>query len=208
VLGKQTLTVTTQGAGTGKVTSSPAGITCPTTCAATYVALTKVTLTAIASSGSQFSGWRGAGCSGLAKCTFSMSAARHVYATFAVAPPTCTLKLNSVSVPSPAKGKPAKPGRLRLTTLCDEAAALSLVGTLTDKPKGGGVTKKFSVGPVRATAKAHRATTLTIAVPKAAVAALAKGAKESVTLTVTMTNAHGRGHATATIKQLHGSGSV
>jgi hypothetical protein len=208
VLGKQTLTVTTQGAGTGKVTSSPAGITCPATCAATYAALTKVTLTAIASSGSEFSGWQGAGCSGLAKCTVSMSAARHVYATFAVAPPTCTLKLSSVRVPLPAKGKPAKAGSLKLTTLCDEAGALSLVGTLSDRPKGDGVAKRFSLGPVRATAKAHRATTLTIAVPKAAVGALAKGAMESVTLTVTMTNVHGRGHATTTIKQLHGSGSV
>ena len=206
VLGKQTLTVTAQGAGTGEVTSSPAGIRCPSACAATFVALTKVTLTAIASSGSEFSGWQGAGCSGLAKCTVSMSAARHVYATFAVPPPTCTLKLSTDSVPLPAKGKPAKAGRLKLTTLCDEAGAVALVGTLTDKPKGGGVTKKFSLGPVRTTAKAHRATTLTVAVPKAAVTALAKGAKESVTLTVTMTNAHGRGHATTTIKQLHGSG--
>jgi hypothetical protein len=55
-----TLTVVRSGAGTGTVTSSPAGINCGSACSASYN--TAVILTATAAAGSNFAGWSGTGC--------------------------------------------------------------------------------------------------------------------------------------------------
>jgi hypothetical protein len=77
------LTVTTAGNGTGTVTSNPAGITCPGTCAASVVGGTTVTLSANPASGSVFSGFSGA-CTGNS-CTIAVNAAASVTATFAPA---------------------------------------------------------------------------------------------------------------------------
>src|SRR5207244_2774750 len=66
----------------GSVTSAPAGITCGTSCAASYASATAVTLTATPASGSIFSGWSGGDCSGTGSCTVIMSAATTVTATF------------------------------------------------------------------------------------------------------------------------------
>jgi hypothetical protein len=70
------------GTGTGKVTSSPAGIECPPTCSAEFEESTEVTLSASASAGSEFSGWSGSGCSGTGTCKVTMSEAKEVVATF------------------------------------------------------------------------------------------------------------------------------
>ncbi len=64
-----TLAVTKAGTGSGTVTSSPAGISCGSTCSADFASGTSVTLTARRASGSTFAGWGGA-CSGTAAtCT-------------------------------------------------------------------------------------------------------------------------------------------
>jgi len=75
------LTVTRAGAGTGTVTSNPAGINCGTTCTANYASSTSVTLTATPASNSTFGGWTGA-CTGTGSCVVSMTQARSVTATF------------------------------------------------------------------------------------------------------------------------------
>jgi hypothetical protein len=77
------LTVTTAGNGTGTVTSNPAGITCPGTCAASVVGGTTVSLSANPASGSVFSGFSGA-CTGNT-CTIAVNSAASVTATFAPA---------------------------------------------------------------------------------------------------------------------------
>src|SRR5262249_51886401 len=78
-----TLTVSAGGTGSGVVVSSPAGLSCGTTCSAAFVTGTAVTLTATAGTGSIFSGWAG-DCSGQSNtCTLTMSATRSVTATFA-----------------------------------------------------------------------------------------------------------------------------
>jgi hypothetical protein len=74
------LTVTKAGTGSGTVTSSPAGISCGSTCSASFSQGTSVALSATAASGSTFAGWSGEGCSGT--CTVSMTQARSVTATF------------------------------------------------------------------------------------------------------------------------------
>ncbi|MGK0617432.1 InlB B-repeat-containing protein [Meiothermus cerbereus] len=80
------LTVNKNGTGSGTVTSSPAGINCGATCAASFAQGTTVTLTAAPASGSVFAGWSGGGCSGTGVCTVTMSAAQSVTATFNTAP--------------------------------------------------------------------------------------------------------------------------
>jgi hypothetical protein len=77
-----TLTVGVNGAGSGTVTSSPAGISCPTDCTETYQAGTAVTLSASPAAGSAFGGWSGSGCAGTGACTLTLSAAAAVTATF------------------------------------------------------------------------------------------------------------------------------
>jgi type IV pilus modification protein PilV len=81
------LSVTKAGAGTGTVTSSPAGINCGGTCSANYASGTPVTLTAVPAAGSTFTGWSGASassCTGTGACTVTMSATSSVTATFAL----------------------------------------------------------------------------------------------------------------------------
>jgi len=75
-----TLSVTVAGSGT--VSSSPAGINCPTTCTATFPAGTKVTLTSKAASNSAFTGWTGGGCTGTAACTITLNSNQAVTAAF------------------------------------------------------------------------------------------------------------------------------
>ncbi|MHB1045548.1 MAG: SMP-30/gluconolactonase/LRE family protein [Thermoanaerobaculia bacterium] len=85
VLLGQTLTVTRNGTGTGSVFSSPLGVNCGATCNASYPIGTVVTLTPVANPGATFTGWSGA-CTGTGACSVTMSAARSVNATFALAP--------------------------------------------------------------------------------------------------------------------------
>lgn len=75
------LTVTRTGTGGGTITSSPAGISCGSTCSASFSPTATVTLTAAPDSNSSFAGWSGA-CTGSGSCVLTMSAARSVTATF------------------------------------------------------------------------------------------------------------------------------
>lgn len=77
------LTVSLAGAGSGSVTSSPAGIDCGSDCSETYDYNTEVTLTATPATGSVFGGWGGA-CTGTGSCVVTMTEARSVTATFEV----------------------------------------------------------------------------------------------------------------------------
>jgi GH25 family lysozyme M1 (1,4-beta-N-acetylmuramidase) len=89
-----TLTTSLAGAGTGTVTSSPAGIVCGSAgsaCSAAFPTATVVTLTAAADTGMEFSDWSG-DCTGTGACAVTMDAARAVTATFIDAiPPTATI---------------------------------------------------------------------------------------------------------------------
>ena len=79
------LTVTKAGAGSGKVTSAPAGINCGTTCAASFLDGTSAVLTEVPSGANVFTGWSGpdaGGCGHATTCAVSMTAARAVTATF------------------------------------------------------------------------------------------------------------------------------
>lgn len=75
------LSLTIAGAGSGTVTSNPAGLNCTQSCTASFPKGSKVTLTATTASAG-FSGWSGA-CSGKGTCTLTLNAPTAVTATFA-----------------------------------------------------------------------------------------------------------------------------
>ncbi|MCP4363325.1 MAG: hypothetical protein GY796_35445, partial [Chloroflexi bacterium] len=81
VLDKRLLTVTPAGNGTGTVTSNPVGIDCGADCTELVDPGTVVTLTAIADTGSTFTGWSG-DCVGTGSCLLTMTETKHVTATF------------------------------------------------------------------------------------------------------------------------------
>jgi len=84
-----TVTVEIDGAGSGTVTSSPAGINCPTICLMQAAPGTVITLTGVANATSHFDGYGGATCHGLT-CAFTVSAATKVFASFSSAVVTVT----------------------------------------------------------------------------------------------------------------------
>jgi len=69
--------------GKGRVTSSPAGISCPGRCTRAFAAGTSVRLTARPARGRRFAGWSGA-CSGSSSCTVTIDAVKTVTATFSL----------------------------------------------------------------------------------------------------------------------------
>jgi hypothetical protein len=76
-----TLTVVLAGSGSGSVTSTPAGISCPPDCSEAYEQGTGVSLTAVETAG-DFAGWSGGGCSGTGPCSVTVNADTSVTATF------------------------------------------------------------------------------------------------------------------------------
>lgn len=78
------LTVTTAGAGKGRISSIPEGMGCdPAPCTGRYPSGAVVTLTATAAPGSVFVGWSGAECSGQGPCMLTLLADTVLTATFA-----------------------------------------------------------------------------------------------------------------------------
>ena len=76
------VSVTKSGSGSGTVTSSPSGIDCNTTCAASFASGTVAILTATPDAGSVFISWTGCDAVNGNVCTVTMEAARSVTALF------------------------------------------------------------------------------------------------------------------------------
>jgi Bacterial Ig-like domain (group 2) len=75
------VTLTFAGTGAGTVASSPAGLGCSTSCSASFVSGTVVTLTATPN-GSTFGGWSGCDSTSGAACTIALNTDRAVTVTF------------------------------------------------------------------------------------------------------------------------------
>ena len=82
-LGQQNFQLTVSTSGSGTVTSTDGGISCPSTCGNSYPVNTQVTLNALPAQGWSFAGWGGA-CSGsgTGSCTITMTQDQSVTATF------------------------------------------------------------------------------------------------------------------------------
>ena len=77
----EVLTVSIAGNGAGTVTSSPAGISCPTTCRFTFPPNTPVTLSETPGNNDAFTSWAGA-CSGSANCSVTLDGSMSITANF------------------------------------------------------------------------------------------------------------------------------
>jgi hypothetical protein len=135
----KTLTLTKAGRGTGTVSSSPAGISCGSTCAHAFKHGTAVTLTAVASARSRFAGWSG-DCSGSGSCTLTMSANRSVIATFRVICVVPKVKGKRLRAAKRAIGK-AHCSLGKVTRAFSESVKTGRV--ISQKPKPG---KKLAAG--------------------------------------------------------------
>jgi hypothetical protein len=128
---QEPLTVHKDGTGSGTVTSTPAGIDCGATCTHDFDQNTVVTLTATADTGSSFTGWTGAGCSGTDKCIVTMSAAETATATF-------TLNQYQLSVSKTGSGTvTSNPPGIDCGATCDYDFTYNTVVTLTATPMPG-----------------------------------------------------------------------
>jgi hypothetical protein len=144
----RTLTVgSNPGSGSGTVTSSPAGISCGATCAATFNNNTLVTLTAAPAAGSVFAGWSGGGCSGASTtCNVVMSADQTVTATFNTAPPV-THALTVAANPGSGSGSvTSSPSGIDCGATCSHAFDDGTLVTLTESPAAGSAFAGWSGG--------------------------------------------------------------
>lgn len=80
------LTVSFEGTGTGRLTSEPEGIDCPSNCSVALPAGTEVVMTPTPAWGSRFILWSGDACNGIGTCLFKMDADHHVEGTFVPVP--------------------------------------------------------------------------------------------------------------------------
>lgn len=131
------LTVKTSGSGSGKVTSSPAGIDCGNACEMEFEAGETVELSQSADSGSEFVKWTG-GCTGNGGCKVTMSAAKTVTAEFKPVPPK-----KEEPTPTPTPPPTPKPTPKPLTP---KQKALKKCKKLKGKKRAKCIKKAKSIG--------------------------------------------------------------
>jgi phospholipase C len=133
----QTFTVTVIDAGpagSGAVSSNPSGISCGSTCTASFNDHTTVTLTATPAAGFAFTGWSG-GCSGTSTCVLSVTGNVSATATFSAQAPPTTL---SVSLQGTGTGTvTSSPTGINCGTTCSASFPTGSMVTLTATPAAG-----------------------------------------------------------------------
>lgn len=137
--GMQALTVTKLGSGGGTLVSSPAGISCGSTCSASFANNTVITLSQTANSNSTFVGW-GDACSGTGSCTITLSSAQSVSATFNLTPDTSR---PSISITAPANNSTVS-GAVTLSASASDNVGVAGVQFLVD---GAPLGAELSVAP-------------------------------------------------------------
>jgi hypothetical protein len=176
--GSFTLTVSKSGTGTGAVTSTPSGISCGTTCSASFASGTVVSLAAAPDSGSTFAGWGGA-CSGTGACSVTMNSAQSVSATFNS---TSTVALSSLSVnPTSVVGGNSSTGTVTLTG----AATANVVVTLSSNNASATVPPSVTVPQGATTASFSVSTNPVSSSTVATISAVSNGVTKTAALTIT-----------------------
>ncbi len=122
------LTVTNAGTGTGTISSTPIGISCGSDCIEAYPSGTSVTLVAVPSSDSIFTGWSGA-CSGTGVCTISITAAQSLTATFTLN--TVTYNLSVSRMGTGGGTITSSPGGITCGSDCSQAYTAGTMVKLT-----------------------------------------------------------------------------
>jgi hypothetical protein len=125
------LSITKMGSGSGTVTSSPAGIECGATCAASYDHGTLVKLTGTPTAGSKAVVWSGCDAIvGANECEVTMGAAKEVEATFTLE----THQLTVVKNGSGAGTITSSPAGITCGSECDASFDHGALVTLTGTP--------------------------------------------------------------------------
>lgn len=194
-----TVNAATSGSGSGTVTSSPSGIDCPSTCSATFnsLATSSVTLTAVAASGSAFSGWSGACTNSSGTCTVNGSSGTAT-ANFArdliSVPPVCiSCKLTvptlfTLTVSAGSGGSvTSSAGGINCPGTCAGSITSGASVTLTAAPSSG-----FTVGSWTGAGCSGTGTTCTLSVTADTAVSLSFAAVD-VTPTVSTTSAAATG---------------
>jgi hypothetical protein len=165
--------------GSGRVTSKPAGISCPGKCVATFAKSTTVLLTPTAKSGSRFLRWGGS-CSGTRACRVKVSALSAVAAQF-IGPSTKPAPPQSAVETGGYSGRGF--GGLEVTFLVPAGAGSVLDFSSSRGPTvtcagGGSYSTPFTIP--KATIKPDRSFTA-----KASEGAVVNGANATITYSVT-----------------------
>jgi hypothetical protein len=129
--------------GTGTVTSSPAGISCPGTCTGTFNLGTQVTLTATPGTNFLFGGWSGA-CTGTSTCMLTVNSNQAVTASF-VEPTLAVTVTGSGTVTSTPTG-------INCPTTCTATFPAGTKVTLTPKAASTSVFTSWAGGGCTGTA--------------------------------------------------------
>jgi hypothetical protein len=190
------LSVSKAGAGSGTVTSTPAGIDCGSTCSAEFQEGEAVSLSAAAATGSSFAGWTGA-CTGTGACEVTIAEAASVTATFNAQSnggggggtnnppppaPTCATdaSLCPPSTATAATKAQVKAGKAALLISCPGPGACAGKLTLTAKITTGKgkkkKTKTVTIGSASFSLKGGESTTAQVKLTGPAKSTLAKGA--------------------------------
>ncbi len=142
---RNTLTVARSGAGTGNVTSSPAGISCGSTCAAGFVQYVPITLTAAPAAGSAVASWTGCDSTTTNTCTVnSLAGALRVTVSFVAVPGAPTI--------GTATGGDAQ-ATVTFTAPASDGGSAIIDYTATSTP--GGFTGTASSSPITVTGLAN-----------------------------------------------------
>src|SRR5260370_13411342 len=137
-----TLSVSNSGAGSGTVTSSPAGISCGATCSASYNIGTAVTLPAATVECSWIAGGCGGDCSGTGTCAVTMNAAATVTATFNVQ----TFPLSVSNAGTGSGTVTSSPAGINCGATCSASYNDGTSVTLTASPASGSTFSGWSGG--------------------------------------------------------------
>ena len=124
--------------GSGTITSSPAGLSCPGTCSSVFAIGAGVTLSATAVTGWSFAGWSGGGCGGTGSCAVTIAQPTTVTATF-VKQPVLTLApggSGAGTITSSPAGLTCATGAGGVTGQCSAPFASGTKVTLTAAPAG------------------------------------------------------------------------
>ncbi len=133
------------GSGAGTVTSSPAGIACPTDCQETLPEGTVVTLTAVSLAGSSFSHWSGACEDTATTCVVTLDRVKATTATFSVTPPPPPPLPLNLSLTGTGVGKvTSSPAGIDCGSDCAESYTSGTHVTLTAAASAGSVFSGWS----------------------------------------------------------------
>src|SRR5208283_2889585 len=123
---------TTQGTGVASITSSPSGISCPSTCSSSYASGTAVTLTSTCSTGYQNPVYSGA-CTG-STCSVTMNAAESVSVNCSA---TTTSYILSVTSGTGSPTITSSPSGINCGSTCSSSYASGTAVTLTSTCSSG-----------------------------------------------------------------------